>query len=147
MLRLAIVAVLLAVSVPAQAQSPPEALGRCFADHTSGKDRKDLATWIFLAMAAHPEIKQHASATAPAAAEENARTVGALVTRLLVDACANETRTVITLGGAGGLQLAFQSLGQLAMLELMTDKSVTEAMGIFERYLDKKRLGELAAGK
>ena len=32
--------------------------------NTSGKDRKDLARWIFLAMAAHPEMKQHASANA-----------------------------------------------------------------------------------
>ena len=36
-----------------------EALSRCLADNTSGRDRKDLARWVFFAMAAHPEIKQY----------------------------------------------------------------------------------------
>ena len=141
--RLLIVALLVAVPVSAQAQSPADALRTCLADSTSGKDRKDLAKWIFLAMAAHPEMKQHASAQAATASDDSSRTMAALVTRLLTDSCVNETRAVMKLGeGAQSMQLAFQGLGALAMQELMADKSVQGSMGLFERYLDKDRLNQ-----
>jgi len=45
------------------------------------------------------------------------------------------------------MELAFQGLGQLAMQELMTDKVVQDSMGLFERYLDQKRLTEALAVK
>jgi hypothetical protein len=147
MLRLAIVAALLALSVPAHAQPQTDALRKCVADNTSGKDRKDLARWIFLAMAAHPEIKQYASATASTAADEASRVMGALVTRLLTEACANETRAIFKSGGTEALHVAFQNLGQLAMQELATEKSVTDSMGLFERYIDAQRFRDLATGK
>jgi hypothetical protein len=65
MLRVSIVAVMLMACVSVQAQQPADALSTCFADRTSGKDRKDLARWIFLAMAAHPEMKEQATPTPP----------------------------------------------------------------------------------
>jgi hypothetical protein len=147
MLRMLVVAVTLAVAVPAGA-APVDALKTCLADHTSGKDRKDLARWIFLAMAAHPEMKPHAGAGAPAAADEASRTMGALVTRLLTASCLNETKAVMKSGdGAASMQVAFQGLGQLAMQELMADKVVQDSMGLFEKYLDEKRLQEAFAPK
>jgi hypothetical protein len=143
-----VVALVSAVSASAQAAPPAEALKTCLADNTSGKDRKDLARWIFLAMAAHPEMKQHASATASTAANEASRTMAALVTRLLTDSCVNETRAVMKTGqGAQSMELAFQGLGQLAMQELMADKVVQDSMGVFERYLDQQRLSEILAVK
>ena len=117
----------------------------CFADSTTGKDRKDLAKWIFLAMAAHPEMKQHASDNAVTAADQSSRTMAALVTRLLTDSCVNETRAVIKIGGS--IQVAFEGLGQLAIQELMADRSVKESIGLFERYVDQKRLIDALAGK
>ncbi len=155
MLRSFIVAVVLAVSVSmvpirvsAQGQQPANALATCLADSTSGKDRKDLAKWIFFAIAAHPEIRQHASANTAAAADESSRTMATLVVRLLTESCVNETKTAISSGqGSQTLQLAFSALGQLAMQELMTDKSVQSSMALFERYLDKKRLTDALAIK
>lgn len=147
MFRLVVLAATLAVAAAAHAQSPPADLGRCLADNTTGRDRKDLARWMFLGMAAHPEITQYASAAAAAANEESSRMIGALVTRLLTDACANQTRAAIRTGGAAALQLAFQSLGQAAMQELMTDKAVSTSLGRFEQYLDRKRFDELMAVK
>jgi hypothetical protein len=74
--------------------------------------------------------------------------MAALVSRLLGDACVNETRAVMkTSGGAQSLQLAFQGLGQLAMQELMTDKAVQDSMNYFARYLDQQRLTEAFSGK
>jgi hypothetical protein len=144
MVRLTVI-VLLAVSVAAYAQPQPNALGSCLADNTSGRDRKDLAGWIFLAMAAHPEIKQYASANRSAVADESARTMAALVTRLLTESCASETKAVIKAGGS--FDPAFRNLGELAMQELMAETSVKESMGHFVRYLDQERFEKLRAGE
>jgi hypothetical protein len=132
----------------AQPRPPVDALRGCLADSTSGRDRKDLAKWIFLAMAAHPEMKQHAGAGTAAAGVESSKAVAALVTRLLTDACAKEAKAVMATGDAGtAMRLAFEGLGQLAMAELMTDKAVEEAMGGFAKYLDRERFTEALTPK
>ena len=138
---------LLSIPTLARAQAPGDALGVCLTDNTTGKDRKDLAKWLFLAMAAHPDIKQYAGPTASTATEEIARTMGALVTRLLTESCANETKAVVKAGGTGAFQLAFQRLGQVATLELMADKAVNESIGMFERFLDKEKLAKLVGAQ
>lgn len=143
---LVLIAMLL-LSAGAQAQSQADTLGNCLADSTSGKDRKALATWVFLAMAAHPEIKQFASAAVPPASDDSARWMAALVTRLLTESCVNEAKAAMSTGGSTALPLAFQKLGQLAMQELMTDKSVQESMGLFERYLDQSKFAKLRPGQ
>ncbi len=92
MLRSFIVAVVMGVSVSAQSPPPADALKACLVTNTSGQDRKDLAKWIFLAMAAHPEMKPHTNANAVAAADESSRTMAALFTRLLIESCPTEAR-------------------------------------------------------
>lgn len=148
MLRMFIVAFILTVPTVAQAQEPADALKRCLADNTSGKDRKDLAKWVFFAMAAHPEMKQYLDANLAAAADESSKTMAALTTRLLTDSCANEVKAAMKTGqGAQAVSLAFEALGKLAMNELMTDKAVQDAMGSFARYVDQTRLKETIGGK
>ena len=114
-LTLLVTVALLSMPTLALAQPQADALGACLADNTTGKDRKDLAKWIFLGMAAHPDIKQYAVPTTSAATEEIARTVAALVTRLLTESCANETRAV----ARRPRRLRWLRLGQVAMLELI----------------------------
>ena len=148
MFRLFIVAFILYVPFLAQAQEPVGALKTCMTDNTSGKDRKELAKWVFFAMAAHPEIKQYADAKVVAAAEESSQTKAALVTRLLTDSCVNEVKAVMKTGqGSQALKLAFETLGQLAMQELMADKAVQGAMSSFGQYVDQRRLNEVLVGK
>ena len=53
-----------------------------------------------------------------------ARGAGELFTRLLTDACANEAKVALKAGGPMAIQVGFQTLGQLAMQELMTDRDV-----------------------
>ena len=150
MLRSFIIAIVIGVwTVPAWAQADPSAnaLRQCVADNTSGKDRKDLAKWVFLAMAAHPEIKQYSNADA-AVVDESARTIANLVTRLLTDSCVNQAKAVVQGNqGARSFELAFQGLGQLAMLELMADPSVQASMSAIQRYIDQKRFTETLTGK
>jgi hypothetical protein len=136
-----IAAAALALPSAVLAQAPVGGLGQCLADNTSGRDRKDLARWVFLAMAAHPEIKDLSKAT-PADADGASKTTGALITRLLTQSCAKEARMTMAAGGANALQFAFQMLGQLAMQELMSDGSVGQSMGAIERHVDQKKINE-----
>jgi len=129
------------------ALEPIDALRTCVTDNTSGKDRKDLAKWVFFAMAAHPEIRQYADAKVADAADESSKTMAALVTRLLTDSCVSEVKAVMKTGqGSEAVKLAFTTLGALAMQELMADKAVQDAMGSFGRYVDQTRLNAALSG-
>jgi hypothetical protein len=147
--RALLVALVLSVSLTGHGQQQiTEAFQSCLADNTSGKDRKDMAKWIFLAMGAHPEIRDQLGPNTAAAAEDASRRMAALVVRLLADDCVKETRAV-TKGAqvTQSFQIAFARLGELAMQELMADKSVQAAIGEFEKHLDKKRLDEALIAK
>lgn len=125
----------------ASAKPQVDALRQCLADNTSGRDRKELARWVFLAMAAHPEMKGLSSAT-PAAAEESSKAVGGVMMRLLAESCASQARAAMAAGGNLAVQVAFESLGRLAMQELMADRNVAQSMAGIERHVDAKRLNE-----
>jgi hypothetical protein len=152
MLRSFVIATLLLAIEPGQAEQPADALKTCLVDNTTGRDRKDLAKWIFFAMAAHPELKPHAGPSAVTGADESARVMAALVMRLLTETCVKETRAVVSNSQGNqalseSFRVAFERLGQIAMVELMTDKDVQSSMGQFERYVDTKRFSDAIAGK
>jgi hypothetical protein len=141
---------LLVAACPWAAQANPnpstDALAKCLSDNTTGKDRKDLARWIFVGMSTHPEIGSVARADA-AAITAAQRTVADLVTRLLADACTRETKLVFESEGSRGMGLAFEHLGKVAMQELMSNREVNASIGGFERYLDKDRIDRAVKAK
>jgi len=128
------------------AQTPEESLSRCLADSTTGKDRKDLARWVFFAMAAHPEIKQYAAPSIVSATDETDKLMASMFTRLLADSCLKQTQAAFKQGGPVAVQKAFETLGQLAMQELMSDTQVNVSMGAFQKYLDQGKLGKALGG-
>jgi hypothetical protein len=137
--RLLILSVAVLSAAPAVAGPHADAMASCLADNTTGKERKDLARWIFAAMAAHPEMRDLSSST-PATREKISQSIGALITRLLTENCADQTKTAMAKEGSQSLQTAFGSLGQLAMQELMTNQDVNAAISEFERYVDSKKI-------
>ena len=145
--RILALTLLLAAPLAARAQTPVDALSRCLTDNTSGKDRKTLARWMFLAMAAHPEIKQYASAAAAQATEETNEALAAIFTRLLTETCAEEAKAVTREGGPRATSGAFRSLGALAMQEIMADADVKAAMGSFEKHLDRAKIDRVLESK
>lgn len=134
--------ILMATSSPALAATTPvEAVQTCLADNTSGKDRKLLAKWIFLAMAAHPELKS-LSSVSEQAREDTSREFAGLITRLLTVDCKAPMREMIANGGdiTAGMKVAFTHLGQVAMQELMAHKDVDAAISQFGNYIDEDKL-------
>jgi hypothetical protein len=135
-------AVLLSAAVaPAAATPSTDAAEVCFADSTTGKDRKVLGRWIFLAIAAHPEIAGMASAT-PAEVEQAERDVAALFTRLVTEDCAAEIKQLIATDGPDSIGLPFGYLGRMAMQELMSNEAVNARVTGFQKYVDSAKIDE-----
>jgi hypothetical protein len=139
------VALLLLCCGTVAAQTSTQQLSQCLAETTSGKDRKDLARWVFFAMASHPEIKQFTTPSAAGAEAETNKTMADLFTRLLADSCMRQAQAAFKEGGAKAIEIAFQTLGQLAMQELMTNPDVNASMARFEKSLDQSKLSRVFA--
>lgn len=146
LIRVAVLALLALVALPVQAGPAADVVATCLADNTSGKDRKDLARWIFVAMAAHPEIREMANVP-PASGEATAQAVGQLVTRLVTDTCAREFKALVKSEGPQAMAKAFETLGALAMQELLSNRDVTTSIGSFERYIDRVKLAQVLEQK
>ena len=142
LMKSVVLASLLAVALPAFAQAETQALANCVGSKSTGQDRKDLAKWLFTAMSAHPDMTPMANVP-DEAAEAASKGAGELFTRLLTDACANEAKAALKAGGPMAIQVGFQTLGQLAMQELMTDRDVAASMGRLDKYLDRQKLAAL----
>jgi hypothetical protein len=138
-------ALLLLCCGPVAAQTNTQQLSQCLADTTSGKDRKDLARWVFFGMASHPEIKQFTTPSAAGAEAETNKTIADLFTRLLAESCMRQAQAAFKEGGAKAIEIAFQTLGQLAMQELMTNPDVNARMASFEKSLDQNKLSKVFA--
>lgn len=123
------------------------ALSSCVADNTSGKQRKDLARWIFFAMAAHPDLVPYTTSEVSAAREPTDKTVADLFVHLITRQCPTEANAAFGERGTAGLQVAFEALGRLAMLELMSHADTNTAMSSFEKYLDNDRINDVLRGK
>ncbi|MEX5748295.1 hypothetical protein [Massilia sp. X63] len=133
----------LAILSPHAAMASPasDALGNCLKDNTSGKDRKDLARWIFVSMSAHPEIRSMASINESVRTETN-KQMADLVTRLLTVNCTAQTRAAAQEGGPSMLA-SFKSLGEVAMMELTSNPSVAESISAYVQFVDKKKVEEV----
>ncbi|MBL8397684.1 MAG: hypothetical protein JNL84_05980 [Candidatus Accumulibacter sp.] len=122
-----------------QASPNTDALGQCFSDSTNGRDRKDLAKWIYVSMSAHPEIGVSGK---PGAKEIEVvqRTMANLFTRLVAEQCSSQMNAVVQSEGMEGVKLAFEYLGRIAMQELMSNPEVTASINGFTRYIDKEKI-------
>lgn len=123
-----------------------DALSACMADNSTGKERKALARWVFLAMAQHPEIESLSSAT-EADRSGSQKEMAGLVTRLLTVQCVEQLKRVVKNEGQAGMGASFKVLGELAMRELMTDQKVSTAMTGYVLYLDKELFERLFSAK
>lgn len=125
---------------PAAALAGPAtaAFATCLADNTTGKDRKELAKWVFVSISSHPDLHQ-LSAVTPAAHKQVNQTMGALLTRLVTESCAQEARAAVQQDGNQSFEQAFTSLGRLAMQELMTNREVAANINGFVDYMDKEK--------
>ena len=125
------------------AKATAEALGQCLVLKTTGADRIALAKWILSAMASVPKLKEVAVID-PAKKDAADRSMAAIFTRLIAVDCTAEAKPLLKLSGRAGFEAAFQTLGSIAMQEVVAGPEAEEAMGSFAKYLDEKAFTALA---
>lgn len=118
----------------------------CLADNTTGKERKDLARWIFVAMATHPDIRDLSQVT-PDTRESTNKTMATLVMKLITQTCTKEAQLAAQHEGSESFRSAFEVLGKLAMRELMSNPEVSTTVTGFQRYIDRKKLEAVITAK
>ena len=128
-------------SLPVNAN--PHALGECLTDSLNGKERKQLAKWIYFSMAAHPEMKPHSNVSVNVRTDAD-KYVGTLVTRLLVEDCASQLK-IAQKADPNAFEIAFGLVGEVAMQEVMNNPDVASAVGNFGQYVDQNRINSLLA--
>jgi len=126
------------VVTPAVASPGSDALAQCLADNTTGRDRKDLARWVFVAIAAHPEMRS-LSSVSPDQREASQRDAANLFMQLVTERCRAQSKAAAG-EGANAIETAFAALGQLAMQELMNNAEVNASMSGVARYMDGEKL-------
>lgn len=123
-----------------------DALGTCLSDNTTGKERKDLARWIFVGMSAHPDI-QSLSKVTEATRDELDRMMAAIVTRLMTENCRSQANLAMEKEGAASFQAAFGAIGKLAMQELMSNPDVNSSFTNYSKYLDTNKINSAFSSK
>ena len=136
MRHLAIASVIVVSSLHCNAQVPA-VLGKCIVANITASDRHDLARWVFLSMAAHPEVKQFSNARADAA-DAAARKVGALFTRTMRDECAEAVQAAARAEGPPVVPSAINFFTQLGVQELMTNRDVLTTLSSFSQFADRE---------
>ncbi|MCW9024947.1 MAG: hypothetical protein OQK73_09730 [Gammaproteobacteria bacterium] len=129
----------------ALAQTPTDVFANCLIDTLNGKERKNLAKWIFFAIAAHPEISSYSSAK-PKDVKDSDKYVGGLITRLLTVDCPNELKTAYK-ANPQAVEQGFQLVGKVAMQELMTNQNVMKAITNYGMYADQDKIGKILSDK
>jgi hypothetical protein len=121
------------------ANPPSDALGSCMANSLASNERKELAKWIFFIMSSHPDIQQYSQVTVEARRSTD-EYAAKLITRLLTENCATQAKTAVKADGQKALGKAFETVGGVAMQELMSNKEVTTSMLGYTKFLDFNKL-------
>jgi len=124
----------------------PAMLGKCLVAHITTSDRQDIARWVFLSMATHPEVKQFLNSRTDSA-DAAARRFGALFTRTMSDECAKEVQEAARTGGPPVVPSAINFFTQLGVQELMTNRDVLTILFSLNQYADREGIDRAARAK
>ena len=141
-IKVIVISSMLISSGMVSASEEAQQLGTCLTDSLNGKERKNLAKWIFLGMSSHSLIKPYSNVSESDFDHSN-KFVGELVTRLLTEDCPEQAKAAAKVNGAAAFEQAFEIVGQVAMQELMAEPSVGQSLGAFEKYLDQEKINNV----
>ncbi|MBJ6724602.1 hypothetical protein [Geomesophilobacter sediminis] len=129
----------LITATPVLAGPATDALITCMTDNTTGKDRKDMARWVFAGMSVHPTIESLSNVT-DKDRDQFDKELARMVTRLLTENCKAEAKEALGKeAGEAPLKAAFSVMGKLAMQELLNDPKVQATFTSFAKYLDEDK--------
>ncbi|HZH43806.1 MAG TPA: hypothetical protein VEY50_06990 [Lysobacter sp.] len=132
-------------SAPANAGPYADDLSKCLVGSTSEADKAMLVRWIFSAVSRHKEIAPFVEISDKQREEINKATAG-LFSRLLTETCRTQTRDALRYEGAEGFGAAFQTLGEVAGMQMFSDPAVNAETAKLTGYLDEKSLKAILEG-
>lgn len=126
----------------AQAGPYTDELNQCLTKATTPADQLVLVGWIFGAISAHPVFKDYSKIT-PAQRDDMNKEAAALVQRLLIQDCRQQTIGALRHEGLDSFRTAFESVGRMAMQTLMGDPNVQANLDGLTRHFDQSKLEAL----
>lgn len=129
---------------PAAADIYADDLTRCLVRSTKVEDRVAFTRWMFAAMSANPAVADMSTVT-PAQRTEANRQSALLIQRLLLDDCRSEAINALKYEGEATLQVAFETVGRVAMGDLMSHPDVAAQINGLNAFMDVDRWTEFNA--
>jgi len=138
-------ALAVAFALPAHAGLYADDLSRCLVEKSTPEDKNALIRWVIAITTLHPAVRPIAQVDDGARARANQETAR-IFERLLTQQCLDQTRQAVRYEGAAAIQSGFQTLGQVAMVELFADPGVAAALGELDKVIDAQKLREALQG-
>ncbi len=127
----------------AVSDQPTDPLGVCISKSIAPEEGDALMQFIFVAMSRHPSLKPYTTISA-AQEEDIAARAGAAMTRLLTEACREQTRAALKSGSVqAAFQSAFSPVGVDAMRRMMRDPAVAQTMTTLVRHMDQEQFTKM----
>jgi hypothetical protein len=118
------------------------ALNECIRLKSTGQDRLLLARWIIAALGSGPQVKDLTVVDSAKKAGLD-QAVARTFTRLLAVDCAAEAKPLFMARDSAAISAAGETLGQLAVQELMANKDAAAAVGAFAQYIREEDFADL----
>lgn len=119
-------------------------LSRCLVESTTAKDQKSFMTWMFFALALHPDVRQYANIT-PQQREGQDQLTARMIERLVTVDCRVETVKSLKYEGGNAIGAAFNVFGQSAARGLMSDAEVNKGLQNLATYVDAAKFDAVRA--
>ena len=97
---------------------------------------------MFAIMSLHPDVKDMSLITDKQHEEINKDTAN-IFTMLLTDKCKEQAKKAIKYEGQTALESSFKVLGQVAMMELVSNPEVKAGSAAFTKYIDEEKMSYL----
>lgn len=120
-----------------------QALETCFVDSLTGKERKALVKWMFFSMSTHPELTAYSQISAEDLLASK-KEFGALITRLMVEDCYNESKTALHTDPRA-IQKAIALIVKLPIKDLVANTAVRSAISDSAKHVDQAKIKQAFA--
>lgn len=140
--RLGVAALLALAPAAGHAGVYTDDLTKCVVAATSEADQVQLMRWMFSALSTNPALSDMVTVK-PAQIDDLSKSAAALMQRLLLKDCRTEVVTAIKYEGPAALGTAFNTLGNVAGRNLMTNPATMAAMMKLQQYSDSSAFDQL----
>ena len=105
-------------------------------------DRSAFVVWIYSAMSIHPAVSGYSKLTDT---QRNAlsKTAAELLQRLMTEDCRAETIAALKYEGSSAIEGSFNTLGQVAMRDLISNPEVAKSFEKLGSYIDAAKFEAL----